>query len=98
MFIAFDISQTGAQRAGCGQFAHAMIGALVRAAPGHRYALYPSFGDFYLDTGMPASNPLPLPNVEYGPRFESIDQARAFWLAADLESRLGEPDLIHANN
>jgi glycosyltransferase involved in cell wall biosynthesis len=98
MHIGFDISQTGAQRAGCGQFAHALIGELLRASPGHHYALYPSFGDFYLDAGMPMANPHPLPNVEYGPRLDSIEQARAFWLAADLESRLGHPDVVHANN
>jgi hypothetical protein len=57
MHIGFDISQTGAGKAGCGFFAHALIDTMLAAAPEHRYALYPSFGDFYFDARMPLSSP-----------------------------------------
>jgi glycosyltransferase involved in cell wall biosynthesis len=98
MHIGFDISQTGSTKAGCGYFAHAMIEAMLRAAPQHRYSLYPSFGDFYLDVNMPASNPYAGTHVQYGPRQPSVDAAREFWNRPDLEAALGFPDIVHANN
>ena len=57
MHIGFDISQTGASKAGCGYFAHAMIQSLLEIAPQHRFSLYPSFGDFFFDPSMPSSYP-----------------------------------------
>ncbi len=98
MHIGFDISQAGAGKAGCGFFAHAMAGALLQAAPEHRYAFYPSFGDFYFDPLMPLANPYRGRDSHYGPRHLSRDSAAAFWNATGLESALGEPDVIHANN
>ena len=49
MKIGYDISQTGSGKAGCGYFADALIKALLEVAPENRYALYPSFGNFYFD-------------------------------------------------
>ena len=98
MHIGFDISQTGATKAGCGYFAHAMIEAVLEAAPQHRYSLYPSFGDFYFDVNMPASSPYAGGHVAYGPRHRTLEEARDFWRRADLEAALGFPHVIHANN
>jgi glycosyltransferase involved in cell wall biosynthesis len=98
MHIGFDISQTGSGKAGCGFFAHAMIKAMIEAAPGHRYALYPGFGDFYFDPLMPMTNPYAGPDVHYGPRHLSRETARTFWSAPDLERALGQPDIVQANN
>jgi glycosyltransferase involved in cell wall biosynthesis len=98
MHIGFDISQTGAGKAGCGYYAHAVIGAMLDLAPEHRYSLYPSFGDFYFDPLMPLRNPYPGRNVHYGPRHLSRESAAAFWNAPDVESRLDAPDVVHANN
>lgn len=98
MHIGFDISQTGAVKAGCGYFAHAMIGAIEELAPQHRYSLYPSFGDFYFDPLMPLANPYPAPGSRYGPRHLTRESAASFWNATDLEARLDHPQVVHSNN
>jgi glycosyltransferase involved in cell wall biosynthesis len=98
MHIGFDISQTGTGKAGCGHFAQAMIETMLALAPDHRYALYPSFGDFFLDPRMPAACAFAGRNVQYGPRHATLDAAQAFWNQPALEEALGHPDIIHANN
>ena len=98
MHIGFDISQTGSGKAGCGYFAHAMIKAMLELAPKHRYSLFPSFGDFYFDARMPIRNPYSGRDVHYGPRHLSRETARLFWTGSDVETSLGMPDIIHANN
>ena len=76
MHIGFDISQTGSSKAGCGYFAHALIKAMLELAPEHRYALYPSFGDFYFDALMPILNPYFGRDARYGPRHLSRESSR----------------------
>lgn len=98
MHIGFDISQTGTGKAGCGFFAHALIRAMLELAPEHRYALYPSFGDFYFDPLMPILNPYSGRDVNYGPRHLSRETARVFWTNPDVESTLKRPEIVHANN
>lgn len=98
MHIGFDISQTGSAKAGCGYFAHAMALAMLQLAPAHRYSFYPSFGDFYFDPLMPVRNPYPGRDTHYGPRHLSRESAAAFWNDPDLETRLGNPGVVHANN
>jgi glycosyltransferase involved in cell wall biosynthesis len=98
MNIGFDISQTDSGKAGCGFFSHAMIEAMLELAPNNRYALYPSFGDFYFDALMPLFNPYAGVDVHYGPRHVSRESARTFWTGADVEAALGHPDIVHANN
>lgn len=98
MHIGYDISQTGSGKAGCGYYAHAMIRAMLELVPGFRYSLFPSFGDFYFDALMPLLNPYPGQDVQYGPRHLSREAAKQFWTAPDVETRLGAPDVVHANN
>ena len=98
MDIGFDISQTGAGKAGCGYYTHAMIKAMLAIAPKHRYALFPSFGDFYFDARMPVSNPYRGENTSYGPRHLTREAARAFWNQTDLDAALGRLDIVHSNN
>jgi glycosyltransferase involved in cell wall biosynthesis len=98
MQIGFDISQTGASKAGCGYFAHAMINAMLKLAPEHHYSLFPGFGDFYFDAHMPDQNPYLGQNVHYGPRHDSLKEAKIFWARPDVETALGMPDIVHANN
>lgn len=96
MHIGYDISQIGNNKAGCGFFAHTLIKSMLELAPQHRYSLYPSFGDFYFDSRMPIFNPYE--KGEYGPRHLTRETAAAFWTKPDIESALGSPDIIHANN
>jgi glycosyltransferase involved in cell wall biosynthesis len=98
MHIGFDISQTGAGKAGCGYFAHSLIKAMLKLAPANCYSLYPSFGDFYFDSMMPIQNPYSGRDTHYGPRHLSRESARKFWTGTGVEVELGKPDVIHANN
>jgi len=98
MHIGFDISQTGSGKAGCGYFAHALIEALLKIAPEHRYSLFPSFGDFYFDARMPVLNPYRGKDTHYGPRHLIKEHSKSFWAKTDIEKILGNPDVIHANN
>jgi glycosyltransferase involved in cell wall biosynthesis len=98
MHIGFDISQTGSGKAGCGYFAHALIKAMLELVPEHRYSLFPSFGDFYFDASMPIRNPYSGRDAHYGPRHLSRETSRKYWSGEGVESSLGNPDVIHANN
>jgi glycosyltransferase involved in cell wall biosynthesis len=98
MHIGFDISQTGASKAGCGYLSHAEIKAMLATAPQHRYSLYPSFGGFFFDGAMPASNPYRGEKVSYGPRHLTREIAGEFWNQPGLEAALDRPDIIHSNN
>jgi glycosyltransferase involved in cell wall biosynthesis len=98
MHISFDISQTGSGKTGCGYFAHAMIQAMLKLSPEHRYSLLPSFGDFWFDPLMPLQNPYPGHRVHYEPRHLTRGMASAFWGDAELEFALGGPDIVHSNN
>lgn len=98
MHIGFDISQTGSAKAGCGYLAHALIQALQELAPEHRYSLFPSFGSFYFDPRMPLLNPYSGRNSHYGPRHLSRETSSVFWSEINVETSLGMPDVVHANN
>src|SRR6186997_768996 len=98
MHIGFDVSQTGAAKAGCGYFAHAMIQSMLGSGALHRFSLYPSFGDFYFDVNMPDASPYPGRDVRYGPRHATLEEARDFWTKPGLDLRLAHPDVVHANN
>jgi hypothetical protein len=91
MHIGFDISQTGAGKAGCGFFAHALIDTMLAAAPEHRYALYPSFGDFYFDRACRCRSPYRGRDVAYGPRHLTRAAATAFWNAPRRRVAPGRP-------
>jgi len=98
LHIGFDVSQTGSTKAGCGYYAHALVKALLDLAPHHRYSLFPSFGDFFFDAGMPLHAPYAGRDVHYGPRHLAAETAARFWRGDALEDALAHPDLIHANN
>ncbi len=98
MHIAFDISQTGTGKTGCGYFAHAMIKAMLELAPEQRFSLLPSFGDFYFNPLMAFLSPYSGPKVQYGPRHLWRDSAHAFWEKSNIEDSLGSPDIVHSNN
>jgi glycosyltransferase involved in cell wall biosynthesis len=101
MRIGFDISQTGAARAGCGYFAYSLLRALTACAPHDDFLLYPTFGDFFWDPDWQHSTYVPaLPNFYRMPSPTSHHQAMSFWgnPRDGFEDDLGNPDIVHSNN
>jgi glycosyltransferase involved in cell wall biosynthesis len=102
MRIGFDVSQTGQFKAGCGYYADSLARALIASASDNIYTLYPTFGYGYWDPDW-ATTTLNMPhqqNVIRGLGHAELDTLEAFWLdpPADLEARLGSPDIVHSNN
>ncbi len=101
MRIGFDVSQTGSAKAGCGYFADSLIRHLAEIDTENEYILYPTFGGVYWDPHWPdATCQIDRPNFRRGVGHASLDEAQQFWdnPPPDLETRLGNPDIIHANN
>lgn len=101
MRIGFDVSQTGSHKAGCGYLAASLIESLARIDVKNEYVLYSSFGDFYWEKKTKAcSHPSGGPAMGKGPKFYRFSTAKRFWRTppANFEKRLGNPDIVHANN
>jgi glycosyltransferase involved in cell wall biosynthesis len=101
MKIGFDVSQTGALRAGCGFFAYSLIRAFADSAMPAAFLLYPTFGDFFFDPDWYRSTYLPeRPNFARGRSHSDHRELLAFWGSPppDFEAQLGYPDIVHSNN
>jgi glycosyltransferase involved in cell wall biosynthesis len=97
--IAFDVSQTGPRKAGCGFYAAALIDGLLASGAPHRYTLLTSFGDFFHDPSQAAAFPHRRQGVAYGPRLPRRSDAEAFWRDRQrVNDQLAGFDLVHANN
>jgi glycosyltransferase involved in cell wall biosynthesis len=101
MRIGFDVSQTGRSKAGCGYFAESLIRHLAGIDSENEYVLYPTFGDLYWDPDWPTSTvSIGQPNFRRGLGHRTLEAAQFFWRnpPSDLETQLGNADIIHANN
>ena len=101
MKIGFDISQTGHLKAGTGYLAYSLIRALAQIDTQNEYLLYPTFGDFFLDPDWTQTmSPIDQTNFQRGLGHRNLKDASEFWRnpLPDFEEKLGNPDLIHANN
>ncbi|MHB8621927.1 MAG: glycosyltransferase family 4 protein [Sulfuricaulis sp.] len=101
MRIGYDISQTGASKAGCGYLSDSLIRHLAEIDRQNDYILYPSFGDHYFDPEMPDNCVvIRKNNIQYGLCHRQLSKAQEFWRQPqkDFEAQLGNPDVIHANN
>jgi glycosyltransferase involved in cell wall biosynthesis len=99
--IGFDISQTGNNKAGCGYFADSLILGLINIDQENTYFLYPYFGSSFWDPEAKRSTrKIQKPNVYRKIIGTDFHDAMAFWenFPPDGEDRLGNPDIIHANN
>lgn len=101
MRIGFDISQTGASKAGCGFFADSLARQLSEIDPENEYVLYSAVGDQYWDPecegktfrcGRENFTRLPAP--------KTFEESQTFWRnpGEDFEEWLGRPDIVHVNN
>jgi glycosyltransferase involved in cell wall biosynthesis len=101
MLVGFDVSQTGAGKAGCGYLAANLIQGLVTLGASDRFVLYPHFGDQYWEPRpKTCARPQAPGRVSLGPRFRFFEKCKAFWTkpGPDLQARLGNPDIVHSNN
>jgi glycosyltransferase involved in cell wall biosynthesis len=99
MKIAFDISQTGTAKAGCGFYAAALIDELLKTVGTHDFMLLTSFGDFFHDPAMALSSACRYRGVSYGPRLKSRNEAESFWRnSKQVASLFADIDVVHANN
>jgi glycosyltransferase involved in cell wall biosynthesis len=99
VIVGFDVSQTGERKAGCGYFADGLIRELVKVDPRTQYLLYPTFGDGVWDPRWPTRTVrLQQPNVRRAPGQRLFSQLRTFWRSDGSDHKLGNPDIIHANN
>jgi glycosyltransferase involved in cell wall biosynthesis len=98
MKIAYDISQTGTNKAGCGHYALSMLSGLIKLDKDVDYTLLTNFGDFYFDSRMAINKKFKSKNIEYGPIFFRKNDAGLFWIKNDIEVLLNNPDILHSNN
>jgi glycosyltransferase involved in cell wall biosynthesis len=100
MKIGFDVSQTGAGKAGCGCFAAGLLDALSRVDGRNEYVLYPAFGDFFWEPRPKACLRPAGGRFRMGPAFRRFTSQKRFFREPppDFEARLGAPDIVHANN
>jgi glycosyltransferase involved in cell wall biosynthesis len=101
MRIAYDISQTGKDKAGCGYFAYSLIRSLAEIDLQNEYLLLNSFGEFIWDgKASPASCGIRRPTFKLGLSHANSLAARRFWHSphSDLDAALGNPDIVHSNN
>ena len=101
MRIAYDITQTGKDKAGCGYFAYSLIRALAEIDRHNEYLLLNSFGEFVWDgEASPMSCGIQRPNYKLGLNHAGRVAARYFWHVPplDLDTALGNPDIVHSNN
>jgi len=101
MRIGFDVSQTGASKAGCGYVAYSLIEALLEQNTADDFILYPYFGSTYWDPNAKNNTYyVKRPDVARKIVGSACHESMAFWrrLPPDGEERLGRPDIVHSNN
>lgn len=101
MRIGFDISQTGQGKAGCGYFADGLIREIASSDSDNEYILYPAMGEFFWDPECATSTfSCNAPNLRRMQAPADFERLRRFWRdpGKDFEERLGNPEIIHANN
>lgn len=106
MRIGFDVSQTGANKAGCGYMAHSLIQTLSQMDQENDYILYSNFGPDFWDPdhaqGTFDGRFLNGRSPNHERRFTNFShhRSRQFWATPppDFEQKLGRPDIIHSNN
>ncbi|MDZ7962345.1 MAG: glycosyltransferase family 1 protein [Aulosira sp. DedQUE10] len=101
MKIGFDISQTGKAKAGCGYFAASLIQKLIEEYDNNDYLLYSAFGKTFWDPEHGKSTcRFYKSNCTHLLDNLSHQDYLAFWSATKSidEGKLGNPDIVHANN
>lgn len=99
--VAFDVSQTGRSKAGCGYVAESLAKTLPALSPETDYLMAPCFGDFFWDDRWAEDTVrVQAPNVERLAGLPSRDAADHLWKGdpGSWRAFLGNPDVVHSNN
>ncbi|APD48076.1 glycosyltransferase family 4 protein [Synechococcus sp. CS-602] len=97
--VAFDVSQTGGRKAGCGYYAASLIEGLLTSDVTNEFTLLTSFGDFFHDPTLAFALPHLGQGIRYGPRLLRRKDAEIFWRDHDRGGHFLEQfDVVHANN
>lgn len=101
MKIGFDVSQTGSNKAGCGYLADSLALALGDIDRSNEFILYPYFGNSFWDpNALENARRIAATNFSTLIIEKDHEDLLEFWeqLPLDAEDKLGNPDIIHANN
>ena len=97
--IAFDASQTGRRKAGCGFYAAALLEGLLAAQSGDEFTVLTSFGNFFHDPCQALAFPHLSKKINYGPRILRKSDATSFWENQNKGGNyLNQFNIVHANN
>lgn len=97
--VAFDVSQTGFRKAGCGFFAHSLCKSLIKRSVDMNFTLLGSYGSDLHSPFLALAPPMIQPNISWGPRHLLRRQSRSFWLNKKKVNQLASlHNIIHANN
>jgi glycosyltransferase involved in cell wall biosynthesis len=97
--VAFDASQTGRRKSGCGFYAASLLDGLLSIDNGLEITKLTSFGDFYHDPTQVIADTCNSREVKYGPRFLRRERASEYWLDKSKGGGfLDEYDVVHANS
>lgn len=97
--VAFDVSQTGRQKAGCGFYAAALINGLLASADDEEFTLLSSFGDFFHHPFQAMAFSHWKRGVQFGPRIVRRKNASRFWAnRGKAHLYLDKFDIVHSNN
>lgn len=98
--IAFDASQTGRRKAGCGFYAAALLNSLLKTSGDiYNFTALTSYGSFFHDQCHAIAFPEWKKRPNYGPRFLTRNSATLFWNSKKKASAyLDQFDIVHANN
>lgn len=97
--IAFDVSQTGRRKAGCGFYAAALLDGLLAGNTNEEFTLLTSFGDFFHDPLQAIAFPHLGQGVRYGPRLIRRQDASQYWHNRAKSGQFFEHfDVVHVNN
>jgi glycosyltransferase involved in cell wall biosynthesis len=99
MRIAFDVSQTCHQRAGCAWFADSLARALAEADGTHEILLYHHF-DGWINKSTSEGTQIAHPRVSAPLNAMPYQPARELWKRVREHGATlpGRPDIVHANN
>jgi glycosyltransferase involved in cell wall biosynthesis len=96
--IAFDISQTGKKKAGCGTSADLILKNILKKDKKNKYLLLTNFGTDYFDPEIEINKEYLKENTRTTEIIKNHQIVKNFWGSENFEEKINYPDIIHSNN